>query len=196
MVKRGRVTGIFDNWNETAAQVNRYPNAKFKSFADRDSAERYFNSEDFVFSDLEIDLLIRSGRFVCFADGSGNYADGRGGYACIILKENSEVVIYGGESDTTVNRMELMAAITALSATPKSEVVYLYTDSRYVVDFVGSVNSNSGWSKSNAPNLDLLNILEGYVRDRMVFSVWVKGHSGNKYNEICDKYAAMGANGL
>lgn len=147
-----------------------------------------------------------------FTDGSIAYQKGRvGGWAyCITLDPKDRKFLhacFGGESDTTGNRMELTAAIRVLeyaSNNSQIENLIIYSDSQYVVDTLHfdwiSVWESKGWISSagtDVKNVDLwkrakeLTIL---LRSRNVSLkfAWVKGHSGNYFNELADRLAKEG----
>jgi ribonuclease HI len=114
--------------------------------------------------------------------------------------KTSEKIISGGETETTNNRMELLAAISGLEAvkdTQNSEID-LVTDSKYVVDGISKGWAESwrknGWRKSDkkpALNPDLWERLLDAVKrlNGNVNFIWIKGHNGHEYNEKCDETA-------
>lgn len=107
--------------------------------------------------------------------------------------------LYGGDPDTTNNRMELQAAIEALSALNKPSAVTLHTDSTYVKD--GLTKWIHGWkkngwktaSKKPVKNKDLWQALESACDRHEIDWVWVKGHAGDEGNEKADELARRGA---
>ncbi len=131
-----------------------------------------------------------------YTDGACRGNPGPGGYGAILVYGTRERELSGGEAVTTNNRMELMAAIAALSALKEKCKVTLYSDSKYLVDAV-----SLGWLESwrargykrgrNEPvlNADLWERLYTLLSEQEVTLVWVKGHSGHAYNERCDALA-------
>ncbi len=112
-----------------------------------------------------------------------------------VLNDQSSI-ISGGEDNTTNNRMELMAAIMSLQLTfPKNHTI-LYTDSLYVqrgmTQWIYSWMKND-WKKGKIKNIDLWHKLILLSKNRSITWKWVRGHSGNKYNDIADKYAKEAA---
>ena len=107
--------------------------------------------------------------------------------------------LFGGDPDTTNNRMELMAAIEALNALKKASAVTLHTDSTYVKD--GLTKWIHGWkkngwktaSKKPVKNQDLWQALDEACRRHDVTWKWVKGHAGDEGNERADALARQGA---
>ena len=110
--------------------------------------------------------------------------------------------LHGGELETTNNRMELTAAIEALNALTRPCEVLLHTDSKYVMDGIGSWMPNwkkRGWktaSKKPVKNQDLWQALDEAQSRHDVTWKWVKGHSGNDGNEEADRLANLGIDEL
>ena len=131
-----------------------------------------------------------------YTDGACSGNPGPGGWGAVLIYGEHEKQLSGGEPDTTNNRMELTAVIEALSLLKRPCEVTLTTDSRYVVDSVtkGWVYGwqKRGWKKSDgkpAINVDLWQKLLPLLEMHEVTFVWIKGHAGHKYNEICDRLA-------
>ena len=130
-----------------------------------------------------------------FTDGACLGNPGPGGWAALLRHRASESEIAGGEPDTTNNRMELMAAISALETLKRPNSVILTTDSRYVIGGIGSWMP--GWKKRNwktaagAPvkNRDLWERLDKATARHTVEWRWIKGHSGHGENERVDELA-------
>ncbi len=135
-----------------------------------------------------------------YTDGACKGNPGPGGYGAILVYGSAEKEFSGGEAQTTNNRMELLGAITALSALKEPCEVVLTSDSKYLVD---AVNKNwavgwraKGWKKSDgkpALNIDLWERLLDLLDTHKVKFVWVKGHAGHPYNERCDRLAVTEA---
>jgi len=126
---------------------------------------------------------------IIFTDGSYVPKHG-GGWAALICTDIETTEISGGEIDTTNNRMEMLAVISALEFLESPQIIELYTDSRYVIDGITSWIDNwkiKNWK--NIKNVDLWKRLD-YVRNaHKITWIWVKGHSGNVGNEYVDKLA-------
>jgi len=133
-----------------------------------------------------------------YTDGACKRNPGPGGWGCILLHGDQEQTFFGGEKQTTNNRMELMAAIEGLRALPQSSTVALYTDSKYVKD--GISQWIHGWKKRNwrkadgkpVLNMDLWQQLDAEQQKHSVQWHWVKGHSNDKYNDRADLLANQG----
>ena len=113
-----------------------------------------------------------------------------------------EKKIYGGEPETTNNRMELTAAISALQALKKPSLVILTTDSQYVrkgiTEWLNDWKKN-GWknsAKKPVKNADLWQLLDTLNQTHQVEWRWVKGHSGHPENELADQLANQGIDEL
>ncbi|MBL60682.1 MAG: ribonuclease HI [Candidatus Pelagibacter sp.] len=129
-----------------------------------------------------------------YTDGACSGNPGRGGWAAIIIYEKKIEKIAGSSNDTTNNRMELIAVISALKYV-KDKNLRIYTDSKYTKDGIEKWISNwkkNGWkttSKQNVKNIDLWKQLDQLNQDKNINWRWVKGHSENKYNNMADKLA-------
>ena len=141
----------------------------------------------------------QAGRMVvAYTDGSCLGTPGPGGWAAIIHGSGVTTHLSGGEQSTTNNRMELMAAIQALENTGANNV-RLVTDSRYVVDGVGTWMVQwkaNGWRNQHnkaIKNGDLWRRIDMALRGKNVSLEWVKGHSGHEFNEQADKLANLEA---
>ena len=137
-----------------------------------------------------------------FTDGACRGNPGPGGWGALLRYGNLENKLYGGAVDTTNNRMELTAAIEALSALKKPCRVALTTDSEYVRQGITTWLSNwkqKGWktsAKKPVKNIDLWQQLDQQVARHEVQWHWVKGHSGHRENEIADQLANLGIDEL
>ncbi len=135
-----------------------------------------------------------------YTDGACKGNPGPGGYGAILVYGSAEKEFSGGEAQTTNNRMELLGAITALSALKEPCEVVLTSDSKYLVDAVNKKWAvgwrAKGWKKSDgkpALNIDLWERLLDLLDTHKVKFVWVKGHAGHPYNERCDRLAVTEA---
>ncbi|MGB3624415.1 MAG: ribonuclease HI [Henriciella sp.] len=134
-----------------------------------------------------------------WTDGACSGNPGPGGWGALLIAGRHKGEIYGGEADTTNNRMELMGAIEALNAIKKPSHVKLHTDSTYVKD--GLTKWIHGWkrngwktaAKKPVKNKDLWQALEAACERHEIEWIWVKGHAGDEGNERADELARLGA---
>ncbi|MCX7990866.1 MAG: ribonuclease HI [Proteobacteria bacterium] len=130
-----------------------------------------------------------------YTDGACSGNPGVGGWCAILRYGEKEKIISGGEKLTTNNRMELIAIIEALSHLKKRCNVKVYTDSHYLLKGVTQwlpVWLKNGWitsSKKPVENRDLWEKLYELTNKHTTKWEWVRGHSGHRENEICDKIA-------
>ena len=129
-----------------------------------------------------------------FTDGSCLGNPGAGGWCAILRYKNSEKILKGGEQDTTNNRMELLAVINSLKALKEPCEIELYSDSTYVLKGLNEWLHN--WIKKNFKNVKNVDLWKEYIKVSKLHKIhinWVKGHSGHKENELCDKIAKQEA---
>lgn len=131
-------------------------------------------------------------RVYIYTDGACRGNPGPGGWGILLRYKGKEMELYGSESDTTNNRMELTAAIRGLEALKRPCEVVLTTDSLYLVKGISEWLPNwirKGWKTStNSPvkNADLWQLLVAAQRPHKVHWEWVKGHNGHPENERAD----------
>ncbi|MBL6600230.1 MAG: ribonuclease HI [Alphaproteobacteria bacterium] len=136
-----------------------------------------------------------------FTDGACRGNPGPGGWGAILRFGAVEKELSGGEAETTNNRMELMAAISALEALKRPVSVDIHTDSTYVRD--GITKWIHGWKKRDwrtadkkpVKNVDLWQRLDAAVGQHQVDWHWVKGHAGHPENERADELARLAVPG-
>lgn len=130
-----------------------------------------------------------------YTDGACSGNPGPGGWAAVLLYGVKEREISGGEAQTTNNRMEMMAVIRALKLLKEPCCVTLVTDSKYVLQ--GYTEWVPGWRKRGwktadkkpVKNVDLWQALVEVAKPHRIDWQWVKGHSGNPYNDRVDALA-------
>ncbi len=137
-----------------------------------------------------------------YTDGACVGNPGPGGWAAIVVLENKTKQLFGGEKLTTNNRMEITAAIKGLEFCDEIEdkqlslkEIKIFTDSVYLKE--GITNWITNWEKNNwktadkknVKNVDLWKKLKEIIKSKQIEWYWVKGHSGDKMNDLADKLA-------
>lgn len=139
-----------------------------------------------------------------YTDGGCTGNPGPGGWGAVLLQDGNEIKLSGGDPSTTNNKMELTAVIKALEYIGKEfsfkEALSIYTDSQYVKNGITSWIINwerNGWktaSKKPVKNKELWIELRTLTKLVKIEWHWVKGHSGDKYNEMCDSLVEVERN--
>ncbi len=137
-----------------------------------------------------------------FSDGACRGNPGPGGWGALLRHGDTEKTLWGGEAETTNNRMELLAVIEALRALKRPSSVRITTDSKYVMQGITSWMTNwkkRGWKTAAGKpvkNQDLWRQLDEEIGRHQAEWAWVKGHSGHRENEIADQLANRGIDEL
>ena len=133
-----------------------------------------------------------------YTDGACSGNPGPGGWGALLVYRSRRREMCGGESETTNNRMELMAAIAALEALKRPMRIALHTDSTYLKDgitqWIHKWKAN-GWKTANrkpVKNIDLWQRLERALARHDVDWHWLRGHAGHTENERADYLARQG----
>ncbi|WPP69167.1 DNA polymerase III subunit epsilon [Acinetobacter pittii] len=129
-----------------------------------------------------------------YVDGACRGNPGLGGWGAYVITEQGEHKLFGGEPNTTNNRMELTAAIEGVSFCPADAHLIIWTDSNYVKQ--GITEWIHGWKKKNwkdVKNPDLWQKLDAVCAGRNIEWNWIKGHAGHPGNEMADQLANLGA---
>lgn len=139
-----------------------------------------------------------SGKIEIWTDGACSGNPGPGGWGALIRENGAVRELQGGEASTTNNRMELLAAISALESLPAGATADLYTDSQYLRD--GITKWMHGWKKNGwrtadkkpVKNKELWERLEKAAAAHKVNWHWLRGHVGHIENERADELARQG----
>lgn len=133
-----------------------------------------------------------------YTDGACKGNPGPGGWGALILQGDTKNEIYGGEANTTNNRMEIMAVIKALRTINAENEITVFTDSTYVQKGINEWIAKwkiNGWKTSNkkeVKNKDLWVQLDNLTSQLKINWIWVKGHSGHPENDRADYLANKG----
>ena len=128
-----------------------------------------------------------------YTDGACSGNPGIGGWgAVIIIKNENPIYLNGGSDYTTNNKMELTAAIKSLQYFTESKNIIIFTDSKYVMNGIESWIDNwkkNGWKTANkkkVKNQELWEKLDSEISKHTIKWKWIKGHTGNEFNEKAD----------
>ena len=129
-----------------------------------------------------------------YSDGACDQNPGPGGWAALLRYGKHEEVLTGSESDTTNNRMELTAAIQALTALKQPSQVVFYTDSEYlrrgITEWLPRWRARNWRRKGGAlANADLWQALDAAVQPHSIEWHWVRSHAGDRHNQRVDRIA-------
>ena len=183
-VRIGRQTGIFESWDECKRQVTGFKGAAFKGFETRADAEMFMNGQNVS------DSGPRSGAVTAYVDGSYNIKTKVFSYGAVIF-DNGEVKMNEAFSDEELAQMrnvagEIQGAMAAMSYRVQHEKTKL--DLYY--DYEGIEKWCTGEWKTNKRGTIEYKAFYESVRDRLdIRFVKVKGHSGDKYNDMADRLA-------
>jgi ribonuclease HI len=138
------------------------------------------------------------GKVIIHTDGACSGNPGPGGWGAILDYNGTRKEIYGGEPQTTNNRMELKAAIEALNVLKRACDVEMHVDSQYVKD--GITKWIHGWKRNGwktadkkpVKNVELWQALDEAIQRHEITWHWVKGHAGHDENERADELARQG----
>ena len=133
-----------------------------------------------------------------YSDGACKGNPGPGGWGALLIWRNQEKELFGGQANTTNNRMEMLAVIEALKLLKRPCQVNLYTDSQYVMK--GMTEWLAGWktrqwltaAKKPVKNSDLWQQMDALSQHHQIHWHWVRGHQGDAGNERADQLANRG----
>ncbi|WP_455283036.1 ribonuclease HI [Cupriavidus necator] len=137
-----------------------------------------------------------------YSDGACKGNPGRGGWGAVLVAGTSEKELFGGEANTTNNRMEMTAVIEALRALKRPCTVHVYTDSQYVQKGISEWLPGwkaRGWKtadKKPVKNVDLWQELDTLAQQHQISWHWVRGHNGHPGNERADALANRGVESI
>ena len=185
-VKKGRRAGIYTSWDACKDQVLGFSDAKYKSFDTKEEAEEYIKKETRVFNDTEIEAYV---------DGSYSEDLGKYSYGCIIIRDGKVIhKMKGCSSDVNYIEMrnvagELEAAVQAIKWALQNgeKSIRIYHDYQGIASW-----ANGEWKTNKYGTQEYASFINSCSSEIRVEFTKVKGHSGQKYNEMADQLAKEG----
>ena len=180
-VKNGRKTGIFTDWESCRAQVEGYSGAKYKSFAEKSAAEEYLTGE--AAAEFE--------QTTAYVDGSYNISTGEYGFGAVLLEKGGIHEYNGSFSDSEMAAMRNVAGeIEGAKFVMRYCVENGIKTVKIVYDYVGVEAWATGAWKTNKAGTAAYKKYYDSIKDKLFVQFEkVKGHSGDKYNDMADALA-------
>ncbi len=185
-VKKGRKVGVYTSWDECKSQVLGFSDAKYKSFDSKEAADKYISggNEDFLETEIE-----------AYVDGSFNEELGKYAYGCVIIKDGTIIhKISGGSVNANYIEMrnvagELEAAVQAIKWAIRNKIksIRIYHDYQGIASW-----ANGEWKTNKRGTKEYASFINKCSSEIRVEFTKVKGHSGQKYNEMADQLAKEG----
>ena len=189
-VKQGRETGIFTSWDACKAQVSGYSGAVYKSFTTLEEAQQYLNGAE-TGVDTTVDV-IASDEMVAYVDGSFLLEERRYAFGAVIFYDGHEYRFNGSDNDSELADMrnvagEIMGAerAFAFALEQKAKVLHVYHDYEGIARWC----TGEWQAKKSGTQAYRATYLDAKAKGLEVVFHKVKGHSGDKYNEIADQLA-------
>lgn len=137
----------------------------------------------------KVTLFKTSDFFRVYTDGACEPNPGIGGYCAVVFRGDDvspRMVVRGGDKETTNNRMEIMGVLCIMRYFEAPSIINFYSDSQYVCNSINTWLNN--WIRKGAEmkNMDLWREIYELKKKHTVKAIWIKGHSGNFYNEYAD----------
>lgn len=186
-VKIGRVPGIYTTWADCKAQIDKFPNALFKSFESSDEAVAFMSGKDI--SNPDMDLTIKDNEAIAFTDGS--YINGHyGGGVVIISKDKDRYFVTKGSDEEAAEMKNIAGEILAVEKAVNFAVTKGYKKITIYCDYIGLIMwANGKWRATKKKTIQYSNFINRMKKQIEIELFHTKAHSGNKYNELADKLA-------
>ena len=185
-VKNGRKVGIYTSWDECKLQVSGFSDAKYKSFETKEEAEQYMRSTILNGDETEIEAYV---------DGSFNEIMEKYSFGCVILKDG-KIVHTMCDSSFDSNYIEMRNVAGELEAAKQAIKWALNNNAKSIRiyhDYEGIASwANGEWSANKQGTQEYVSFIEKCRKRIRIEFAKVKGHSGQKYNEMADKLAREG----
>lgn len=200
-VKKGKKPGIYHTWDECSAQVRGYSGAEYKSFASESEALDYINSTiaDMNTVTVEADELFTEGILCAYTDGS--YTRGnppKSGYGICFVRDGKVVGHKYGPSDADLSLWNIGGELKAAGMAIDRALELGEPELIICHDLKNIQMWGDGLWKCNNPSSEGFRdkVMDAREQGLSITFGWVRGHNGNKFNELADKYADRGANGV
>ena len=189
-VKKGKVPGIYLNWNDCKAMVDGYPGAVYKSFKTIEEAEKFINGEKIIAGEKTITGMKSSGEnsTYAFVDGSFNKATHTYGYGGFLVTDHEKYVLQGADNDAEMATMRTVAGeIQGAVAAVKKAIGLGIKELVIYYDYMGiEMWATVAWKRNKAGTIAYHEYIMS-VKDKIKLTfVKVKGHSGVEGNEEAD----------
>ncbi len=185
-VKKGKITGIFNTWEECKASVEGYPKAEYKSFASVEEAKLYMEGKA-VQKECPCD-----GQVVAYVDGSFNQEIGKYSFGCILLLPDGRIIREAGNGDNPASAAlrnvtgEMLGAMFAVKWCHKNG----YSAVRICYDYSGiEMWATGGWRAKNDLTQKYAEFMKNHGRVMDISFKKIAAHTGDKYNEEADQLA-------
>lgn len=184
-VKNGRVPGIYLNWEECKAQVDGYSGAIYKSFSNTDDASEYLNATK-IQNEQEVELKI-------YVDGSYDAAAKQYSYGMIVLFSDGttqQVCRAFNDAPETSSMHNVAGEIEGAKAAIDYAILHGYKSLAIYYDYEGIEKWCTGeWRCNKEATKQYKEYYDKAIKSLVIHFIKVKGHSGNRYNEIADRLA-------
>ena len=190
-VRKGRTTGIFTNWEDCRKQVEGYSGAEFKSFPTFEEAGRFLTGDTEQVLPEKNEMENDPDTVVAYVDGSYSGSETDFSYGMVILDEGKELTFYGRISDAALAKMHNVAGEIA-GAREAMQYAVLHHKKKLILyhDYEGIAKWCLGeWKTNKEETKAYREFYEKVCESVKVVFVKVKGHSGDRYNDLADKLA-------
>lgn len=191
-VKKGKITGIFNTWDECKASVDGYSGAEYKSFSAEKEAEEYLTGKK---AELDTEMeLSETNQLIAYVDGSYDHSLGKYAFGCIIITPNGEIIKESGNGDNPESVAlrnvagEMLGAMYAVQWCVKNG--YESIDIRY--DYTGiEMWATGSWKAKNSLTQKYADFMKNNAKNVQITFKKIEAHSGDKYNEEADQLAKI-----
>jgi ribonuclease HI len=191
-VKKGKIIGIFNSWNECKDSVHGYPGAEYKSFFSEEEAKGYLFGSGKDVSEKEEEFPQNKNKIVAYVDGSFEQKIGKYSFGCVMLTPDGEIIRKSGNGDNPESVAlrnvtgEMLGAMFAVKWCDKNE----YSAIEICYDYMGIEKWATGeWRAKNSLTQKYAKFMREHSKKLDISFQKIAAHTGNKYNEEADKLA-------